>query len=52
VKYADELVLWSAIERLTEIGQCYVMEINVETNKVIRISREPSTVQIMIDQNR
>jgi hypothetical protein len=49
VKYADDLVLWGMIKRLNEIGQCYVMEINVETTKAMRISMEPSPVQIMID---
>jgi UDP-glucose 6-dehydrogenase len=32
--------------RLTEIGKCNVMEINVERSKVMIISRHPSPVQI------
>ena len=35
---------------LTETGRCYGMEMNVETTKVIRISRKPSPVQIMTDK--
>jgi hypothetical protein len=39
VKYADNLVLLAKeergiIDRLTEIGRCYGMEINVEKPKV------------------
>ena len=29
---------------------CYAMETNVEKTKVMRISREPSPLQIMLDQ--
>jgi hypothetical protein len=47
VKYADNLVLLDmddAVlqgmnERLTEIGRCYEMDINVEKTKVMRIFR-------------
>jgi hypothetical protein len=47
VKYADNLVLLDKddavlqgmTERLTEIGRCYKMNINVEKNKVISIFR-------------
>jgi hypothetical protein len=39
------------IGRLTEIGRRYGMEMNVEKTKVMRISRQPSPVQIMIDQS-
>jgi hypothetical protein len=60
VKYADELVLQAreetvlqgVIDRLIEIGRCYGMEMNVEKTKVMRISRQPSSVQIMIDQKQ
>jgi hypothetical protein len=60
VKYADDLVLLAKTETvlqgmtdgLTEIGRCYGMEINVEIIKVIKISREPATLQIMIDQEQ
>jgi len=47
VKYADKLVLLDKddavlqdmTERLTEIGRCYEMDINVEKTKVMRIFR-------------
>ena len=60
VKYADDLVLMAKeetvlqgmIDKLIEIGRCYGMEINVEKTKVMRISRRPSPVTIMIDQKQ
>ena len=58
VKYADDIVLLAKeekvlqdmIDKLTEIGGCYGMEMNVEKTKVMRISRQPFPVKIMIDQ--
>jgi len=60
VKYADDLiliakeetVLQGMINKLIEIGSCYGMEMNVEKTKVMRISRQPSPVTIMIDQKQ
>ena len=60
VKYADDLVLMAKeetvlqgmIDKLTEIGRCYGMEMNVEKTKVMRISRQPSPVTIMMDQKQ
>ena len=60
VKNADDLVLMAKeetvlqvmIDKLTEIGRCYGMEMNVEKTKVMRISRQPSPVTIMIDQKQ
>jgi len=60
VKYADDLVLMakeemvlhSMIDKLIEIGRCYGTEINVEKTKVMRISRQPSPVTIMIGQKQ
>jgi hypothetical protein len=60
VKYADDDVLLAKVEtvlqgmtdRLTEIGRCYGMEMNVEKTKVMRISRQPSPIKIMIDQKQ
>jgi hypothetical protein len=60
VKYADDLVLLAKeekvlqgmIDKLTEIGRCYGMEMNVEKIKVMRISRRPWPVKIMIDQKQ
>jgi hypothetical protein len=55
VKYANGLVLLATEEtvlqgmtdKLIENGRCYGMEINVEETKVMRISRDPSPLQIM-----
>jgi hypothetical protein len=60
VKYADVLILMvkeetvqqGAIDKLTEIGRCYGMEMNVEKTKVMRISRQPFLVKIMVDQKQ
>jgi hypothetical protein len=57
VKYAEDLVLLAKeetalqgmIDRLFVIGRCYGMEMNVEKTKVIRISRQPSSIQIRKD---
>jgi hypothetical protein len=57
VKYADRLVLLvkeetvlqGMIYRVIEIGGCYGMEIDVAESKVMRISRQPSPIQIMTD---
>ena len=59
VKYADDLVLMAKeetvlqgiIDKLIEIGSCYGMEMDLEETKVMKISRQPSPVTIMIDQN-
>ena len=40
------------IDKLIEIGRCYGMEMNVEKTKIIRISRQPSPVTIMIEQKQ
>jgi hypothetical protein len=48
----EEKVLQDMTDKLTEIGRCYGMEINVEKTKVIRISRQPLPVKIMIDQKQ
>jgi hypothetical protein len=60
VKYADDLVLLAKeetvlqgmIDRLTEIGTRYGMDMNVEKTKVVRISRQPYPINIMIDQKQ
>jgi hypothetical protein len=60
VKYADDLVLLAKeeavlqglMERPTELGRCYGMEVNVEKTKVMRISRQSSSIQIMKDQKQ
>ena len=58
VKYADDLVLMAKeekvlqgmIDKITEIERCYGMEMNVEKTKGMRISRQPSLVQIITYQ--
>jgi len=60
VKYADDLVLLTKkkkvlqdmIDILIEIGGCYGMEMKVEKTKVMRISRQPFPLKIMIDQKQ
>jgi hypothetical protein len=37
------------IDKLIEIGRSYGMEMNVEKTKVMRISRQPFPVKIIID---
>jgi hypothetical protein len=58
MKYADDLVVlateetvWQGmIDRLIEVGWRYGREMNVEENKVMGITKQPSPVQIIIDQ--
>jgi hypothetical protein len=60
LQYADDLVLLAkeetvlqgCVDRLTEIRRCYEMEMNVEKTTVMRISIEPSLVQMMTDKKR
>jgi len=60
MKYVDDLVLLAKeekvlqdmIDKLTEIGGCHGMEMNVEKTKVKRISRQPFPVKVMIDQKQ
>jgi len=46
----EESVLQDMIDKLIEIGSCYGMEMNVKKTKVMRISRHPSPVRIIIGQ--
>jgi hypothetical protein len=39
-------------DKLIEIGSCYGMGENVERTKVMRISRKPFPLKIMIDQKQ
>ena len=58
-KYADDLlllakkeaVLQGMGERQNKTGRCYGMEINVKKTKVMRMSRQPSPIQIQIYEN-
>jgi putative lipoic acid-binding regulatory protein len=60
VKYADDLVLLAMeltvlqgmIDRLIEIVRRYAMEMYVKKIKVMRISRQPYPIQIMIDRKQ
>jgi hypothetical protein len=45
-------VLQGVIDRLTEIGKCYDMEVEDWKSKVMRMSRQKSSVQIMIDRKQ
>jgi len=40
------------IDRLVEFGRYYGVEMNDQENKVMRISRQPSSVQIIIDKKQ
>jgi hypothetical protein len=48
----EETVLQSMSNKLIEFGRCYGMEMNVDKTKVMRISRQPSPVTIMIGQKQ
>ena len=60
VKYADDLVLLAKEEKVlqdindkvTGMGGCYGMEMNVEETNVMRISRQPFPVKIVINQKQ
>jgi hypothetical protein len=60
VKYADdlvllvkeEMVLQDMFNKLIEIGRNCGMKMNVEKTKVMRISRQPFPVKLMIDQKQ
>jgi hypothetical protein len=48
----EENVLQDMVDRLIEIGRCCRMEMSMEKTKVMRISRQPSPMKIMIDQKQ
>jgi hypothetical protein len=48
----EEMVLQSIIDRVIEIGRRYGVEMNVEKTKIMRISRQPYPIKIMIDQKQ
>jgi hypothetical protein len=56
VIYADDLVLLAKEETILhsmiEVGRGYGMEINVEKTKTMRISRQPTPLQIKMDKIR
>ena len=47
-----ETVLQGMFDRLTEIGRCCGMEMNVEKTRVTRISMQLSPIQIVICKTR
>jgi hypothetical protein len=59
-KYAGGLVLLAKkgtvlqgmIDRLVEFGRCYGVKMNDQENKVMRIAKQPPSVQIMINQKQ
>ena len=48
----EETVLQGMIDKLIEIGRSYGKEMNVGKTKLMRISKQPSPVTIMIDQKQ
>jgi hypothetical protein len=59
MQYQDDLLLLAKEEAvphgmtyLIDIGKCYGVEMNVEKTKVMRISRLPSAVWIMLNQKQ
>jgi len=48
----DETEPQDMIKRLVAVRRRYVMEVNTDITKVMRISRQPSQIQIMIDQKQ
>jgi len=44
-------VLQGMIDKLIQIGRCYGMEMNVKKTKVMRNSRQPFPINIIVDQN-
>ena len=61
MKYADELSYWlrsktvlqAMFDRIIKSVRCHGMKLDVEKSyKVIRISKQPSPLQIMIDKKQ
>ena len=48
----EETILLGKIDGLIEIGKCCWLEMNVDKTKVMRISRPPSPVRIILDQKQ
>jgi hypothetical protein len=48
----EDMMLQDMTDKLIETGRCYGMEINVNKIKVMRISRQPFPVKLMIDQKQ
>jgi hypothetical protein len=48
----EETTPQSTTDKLIEVGRGYGIEINVERTKTMRISRQPTPLQIQTDTNR
>jgi len=48
----EETALKDMIDKIIENGRCYGMEIYVEKTKIMKISRQPFPLKIMIDQKK
>ena len=48
----EEMVLQGMVNRLIEIGRCHGVEMSVEKMKEMRILRQSSPMQIMIETTR
>lgn len=48
----EEMVLHGITDRLNEVGRCYGMEMNENKSKMLRISKQPFPVKIMIHQKQ
>ena len=48
----EEMVLHGITDRLNEAGRCYGMEMNDNKSKMLRISKQPFPVEIMMDQKQ
>jgi hypothetical protein len=48
----EEMVLQDMIDKLIEIGRCYGTEMNVEITNLMRISKQPFPVKIIIVQKQ
>jgi len=46
------MVLQGMTDRLIGTGSCYGMDMNVGKYKLMRISRQPSPIQVMKDQRQ
>jgi hypothetical protein len=45
-----KIVFRGIIDRLIEAGRCFGVEMSVEKTKVLRISKQLSAIEIMVDQ--
>jgi hypothetical protein len=48
----EQTILQTMIDKVTEVGRRYGMEINVEKTKTMRISKQPTPLHIKTYENR